>query len=97
MPARNSHPAEIIEVINSDGWCIRIPTLEEDVELYSFFQRELSQREQAVFGADQAWRIFDSWEEMENDHRQYNIEAAALEALGNFRPQLMLLEDVAAA
>ncbi|QCR24475.1 hypothetical protein [Pontibacter sp. SGAir0037] len=96
MPSRNQKPAEVISVLNSGGWCIRVPVREEDIELYAFFHRDMTEAETAKFGKKQTWRIFTSWEEMLTDHQQNAVNEEVLAALNAFKAKFTLSEEVAA-
>ncbi|MFD2246048.1 hypothetical protein [Pontibacter ruber] len=96
MPAGHDRKAEIIQIINSDSWCIEVPTREEDLELFSFFQRIATVTEIAQFGTSQTWRIFTSWEALEEDHHLYQVDQDILAILMAHRGNYRLSEEIAA-
>jgi hypothetical protein len=96
MPAGHDRQAEIIQIINSDSWCIQVPTREEDLELYSFFQRTATITEIIQFGKSQTWRIFSSWEALEEDHQLFQVDPDIRAILLAHRGEHRLSEEIAA-
>ena len=93
LPAGHERKAEIIQVFHSDAWCIQVPTREEDLELYAFFQRTATPAEIARFGPSQTWRIFSFWEELEEDQIRYGVPHEVLEVLLAHRAEYELSQE----
>ncbi|MFD3000179.1 hypothetical protein ACFS7Z_07390 [Pontibacter toksunensis] len=68
LPANSTRHAEIVQVINSGGSKVKVPMREEDVELSAIFERELNMKEKLTYGNSETWKVFNSWEELEQDH-----------------------------
>lgn len=83
MPARMGRPSEIIQVLHSNASTIRVPIREEDLELHSFFERPMSDLEIADTSNTQTWKVFGTWEELEEDHAKLAVGREALALLNN--------------
>lgn len=73
LSSPNGNLAEIIQVLNCTSASILIPVPEEDVELHSFFERDMTDSEIIKFGRRSTWNIYTSWTQLEAYHRKYGI------------------------
>jgi hypothetical protein len=96
LPASKERPAEIIEVLNSDSETVEVPMREEDVELQAFFVRPLSGREAEAYRKAETWKLFNSWEELKQDHFKFGLPDDLMEQLLRFRGRFDLHEEMAA-
>ncbi|WP_157578489.1 hypothetical protein [Pontibacter roseus] len=97
MPSSEGRPAEIIEIMNIDSRFIQVPMREEDVELESFFQRNMTEVEIYTFGTgQQVWQIFNSWGELAEDHVKFNVDNPTLSELFRYKNRFSLPEGMAA-
>jgi len=97
LDPQNGKPAEIIVVLNSNCDTVQIPVPEEDLQLQAFFQRPITKDETARFGSEPLWRIFDSWEKLEQDHQKYKVSPATMELLLRHKTTKPLHEHFAIA
>ncbi|MHA6246749.1 hypothetical protein ACXYMU_02345 [Pontibacter sp. CAU 1760] len=65
--------AEIIQVLNSMSAIIQVPMREADIALEAFYARELTKLEKATFEGGEFWKVFSTWDELEQDHLQDGV------------------------
>ncbi|WP_460923301.1 hypothetical protein [Pontibacter brevis] len=95
LPANSNRGAEIIQVINSSSTLVQVPMREEDVELTVFFERELTMNERLTYGSSETWKVFTSWDEIEQDHNQFGLTDEVLLVLLSLSYRFTLQEDIA--
>ncbi|WP_144266248.1 hypothetical protein [Pontibacter ummariensis] len=93
LPASNGRHAEIIVVLYSGSTRVQVPMREEDVTLRAFFERTLTPEEAQACKGDQTWKVFDSWEELQQDHNEHGVAHEALEALQDGLARLSPIEE----
>ncbi|RAU83741.1 hypothetical protein [Pontibacter arcticus] len=96
MPERQGKPAEIIMIINNPSRFILVPTREEDIELESFYQRNATEPELTAGSKTPVWKVFFSWQELEEDHQQAGVSETMLHALSNYTRHLDIRREVEA-
>ncbi|CAM3466500.1 hypothetical protein POKO110462_04025 [Pontibacter korlensis] len=96
LPATKERPAEVIEVINSNSNTVNVPMREEDLELQTFFVRPLCTREAEQYKGTETWKLFTSWEELQQDHYKLDLPNEILNQLLRFRQSFALQEEIAA-
>ena len=96
MPANEERPAELIEILNSDRTYIHVPMRDGDVTLDAFLVRDMTEAEIQNFSGSQTWQIFQSWDELQEDHHRYKVSAQLLRKLAHFKQQFPLAEGMAA-
>lgn len=96
MPANQSKPAELIEILNSDRTYIHVPMRDGDVTLEAFLVRDMTEAEIQNYSGSQTWQIFLSWDELRTDHLRYSVPAEFLKQLTAHQKQFPLVESVAA-
>jgi hypothetical protein len=96
MPANEERPAELIEVLNCDRTYIHVPMRDGDVTLDAFFVRDMTEAEIQNFSGSQTWQIFQSWDELQEDHQRYKVSMDFLQRLAQFKEQFPLAEGMAA-
>lgn len=96
LPASKERNAEVIEVLNSDSDVVEVPMREEDVELRAFYERPLSEDELIRYRGTQTWKLFYSWEELQQDHTKLNLPEHVLQQLLQFKSLYELQEEMAA-
>ncbi|MCX2738638.1 hypothetical protein [Pontibacter anaerobius] len=96
LPASNDRYAEVIEVLNSNSDTVKVPMREEDVELEAFFVRPLSGRELEAYKKAETWKLFNSWEELKQDHFRFDLPDELLEHLLRFKGRFELHEEMTA-
>ncbi|RIJ36907.1 hypothetical protein D1627_13870 [Pontibacter oryzae] len=90
MPANKDHQAEIIEILNSDSNTVRVPMREEDVELQAFHERSLSKNELEAFKNSQTWKLFNTWDELMQDHIKLKLSENVLRQVLRFKNEYEL-------
>ncbi|WP_162051753.1 hypothetical protein [Pontibacter pamirensis] len=95
LPATDIRNAEIIQVINSGGPIVQVPMREEDVELSAIFERELTNSERLTYRNSETWKVFTSWEEVEQDHTSYGLAKEVLLVLLSLSYRFTLEEMMA--
>jgi hypothetical protein len=95
LPATDAKPAEIIQVINSRGITVEVPMREEDAVLTSFFERRLTPGEQQAFQDRESWKVFVAWEELEQDHLDFEVAEEDWLLLIKFKNRYTLKEGMA--
>lgn len=95
LPANNTRDAEIIQVLNSGGHAVQVPMREEDVELTAFFERELTKSEKLTYKNSETWKVFTSWDEIEQDHINYGLAGDVLPVLLSLSYKFPLEEAIA--
>ncbi|WP_242926825.1 hypothetical protein [Pontibacter vulgaris] len=96
LPTREGRPAELIQILNSNDNNIWVPEREQDNELTAFYSRQITPQEKLYFGEEQIWRIFSSWEELQQDHKKFSVINKALVGLLKYREMYLLPEEMAA-
>jgi hypothetical protein len=81
LSSQDRKSAEIIQVYNCTSTSILIPVPEEDVELHSFFKRDMTDFEIEKFCEKSAWNIYTSWAQLEIDHLKSGISPDVLAML----------------
>jgi hypothetical protein len=94
LPPLTGKPAEVIVVLNANCETIRIPVPEEDLELQAFYQRSITSEEAKRFGNEPVWRIFDSWAQLELDHRRYKVNPTDVEQLASWKITMPLHQQL---
>lgn len=95
LPANSTKDAEIIQVINSGSPVVQVPMREEDVELTAIFERELTKNERLAYKNSETWKVFTSWDQLEQDHSQYELSKEVLLVLLSLNYRFTLEERVA--
>lgn len=95
LPANSTRDAEIIQVINSSGPMVQVPMREEDVELTAFFERELTRNERQTYRNSETWKVFTSWDEIEQDHIHFGLADEVLLILLSLGYKFTLEESIA--
>ena len=95
LPANSTRDAEIIQVINSGSPVVQVPMREEDVELTTIFERELTMNEKLTYKSSETWKVFTSWEELEQDHSHCGLAKEVLLVLLSLSYRFTLEERIA--
>ncbi|RDV15085.1 hypothetical protein DXT99_10445 [Pontibacter diazotrophicus] len=95
LPANSSRDAEIIQVINSGGPKVQVPMREEDIELSAIFERELTSSERLTYRNSETWKVFTSWDEVEQDHISFGLADEVLLVLLSLSYRFKLEEYIA--
>lgn len=94
LAANSSRDAEIIQVINSRGAKVQVPMREEDVELSVIFERELTSSERLAYRNSETWKVFTSWDEIEQDHISFGLADEVLLVLSSLSYRFKLEEHL---
>lgn len=95
LPANSKREAEIIQVLNSGSTVVRVPMREEDIELAVIFERELTFKEKLAYKNSETWKVFDSWDELEQDHINFELADEVLLVLLSLSYRFTLEENMA--
>lgn len=95
LSANDTRDAEIIQVLNSSGPMVQVPMREEDVELSAFFERELTSNERLAYRNSETWKVFTSWDDIEQDHVSYGLADEVLLVLLSLSYRFTLEEAMA--
>ncbi|WP_439881470.1 hypothetical protein ACSX1A_20355 [Pontibacter sp. MBLB2868] len=88
LSARSGNNAEIIEVLNSRCFSVKVPMLEEDVVLEPFHTRQMTPKESKVFRDSETWKVFSCWSKLYENHHKYDVEERELAELEEYRSKL---------
>lgn len=95
LPANSTRDAEIIQVINSRSPVVQVPMREEDIELSVIFERELTRNERLTYKNCETWKVFTTWDEIEQDHKSFGLANEVLLVLLSLNYQFTLEEYIA--
>ncbi len=96
LNAKEKEIKQLIVVLTSNSPTVRVPMREEDLELTSFFERNMTPEEITTVESNQTWKIFNTWHALISDHERMGVSQQQLNDLIAYQNQFALQEEAAA-